>query len=84
VTPAATAVSAALTPKGEGWVLITAVVLVIVLIALLLMMLRRWLLRPMEHRATDTTDSWTEAGRRFRVPPEEGDRPEPPADGDSP
>jgi len=53
-------------PPG-AWVLWLVVVALAVLLALLVVGLRRWLLRPMRHRPTSTTDAWTEAGRRFRV-----------------
>jgi len=53
-------------PPG-AWGLWLTVVAIGVMAGLLLLWLRRWLLRPMRHRPSSTTDAWTEAGRRFRV-----------------
>ncbi|MFO8015455.1 MAG: hypothetical protein R6X20_19395 [Phycisphaerae bacterium] len=52
-------------PPG-AWGLWLLVVALAVLAALMVAYLRRWLLRPMKHRQTSTTDAWTEAGRRFQ------------------
>jgi hypothetical protein len=49
-----------------AWALWFTVAALAVLLALLVAYLRRWLLRPMRHRETSTTDAWAEAGRRFR------------------
>ena len=59
-------------PPG-AWGLWLTVVALGVLAGLLLVWLRRWLLRPMRHRPSSTTDAWAEAGRRFRVTDETPD-----------
>lgn len=68
--------AAALEPRAEGWMWFLAVVGFIVLVLLVLSLLRRRLVRPMPHTPSDTTDSWAEAGRRFRPPPADGDKPD--------
>jgi hypothetical protein len=63
-------------PAGAGpWVLLSLVVGLVVIAVVLLGLLRRRLLRPMPRRPSDTTDSWTEAGRRLQVPPPDEDQP---------
>jgi len=52
----------------RAWVLWISVLALAVLAGLLVAWLRRWLLRPMRHRPSSTTDAWAEAGRRFHVP----------------
>jgi hypothetical protein len=59
---------AALAPREEGWLWWIVLVLCVVLVFLLVAVVRRRLLSPMAHTPSDTTDSWTEAGRRFRLP----------------
>lgn len=61
--------------RREGWVLTGLLVLGLALLFVLLFgVLRRVLLKPLRREPSDTTDAWTEAGRRLRVPPEGGDR----------
>jgi hypothetical protein len=55
--------------RTEGWVWWLLLVGALIIVFLFLMILRRHLLRPMPHTPTDTTDAWTEAGRRLKVPP---------------
>jgi len=38
-------------------------------VLLALVTLRRFLIRPMAHKPSDTSDAWAEAGRRLRVAP---------------
>jgi len=54
--------------RAEGWFWWLVLVSSLVVIFLILNAVRRRLLRPMSHKPTDTTDSWTEAGRRFALP----------------
>jgi len=56
-----------LAAPAEAWWLWGLVVAVAVLGALLVAWLRRWLLRPMRHTPSSTTDAWAEAGRRFQL-----------------
>jgi hypothetical protein len=62
-----------LAAPAEAWWLWVTVVALGIVVALLVAWLRRWLLRPMRHTPTSTTDAWTEAGRRFRMPDEARD-----------
>ena len=73
-----------LEPRAQGWIWWILLVIILAVVVLLLMGVRRWILRPMPHRPTDTTDAWTEAGRRFHLPPAAEGRAEPPKDGDEP
>lgn len=59
-------------PPG-AWALWITVVALAVVAGLLVAWLRRWLLRPMRHRPSSTTDAWAEAGRRLRVTDEAPD-----------
>jgi len=59
-----------LEPRAQGWIWWILLVITLAGVVLLLMGVRRWILRPMPHQPTDTTDAWTEAGRRFHLPPE--------------
>jgi len=43
----------------------------LIFVFLLLSVLRRRLVRPMGHKPSDTTDAWTEAGRRLSVKPDD-------------
>ena len=63
----------ALSPRGEGWVWWLSLVTVLVLVGLLVGVLRRRLLRPMTHKPSDTSDAWTEAGRRVPLKPGDQD-----------
>ncbi len=56
-----------LAAPAEAWWLWLLVVGLAVVVGLLVAWLRRWLLRPMRHTPSSTTDAWTEAGRRFHV-----------------
>jgi len=65
--------------RSEGWMWFLAVVVCLLLVLLVLSVLRRRLLRPMSHAPSDTTDAWTEAGRRLQAPsPEDEADAEPP------
>jgi len=57
----------ALSPRGEGWAWWLTLVACLVVVFLLLNVLRRRLLRPMDHKPSDTTDAWAEAGRRLSL-----------------
>jgi len=62
--------------RTEGWLWWFALVGGVLTVFLLLAVIRRRLIRPMPHTPTDTTDAWSEAGRRMPVPPKgDGDRP---------
>jgi hypothetical protein len=39
----------------------------LILVFLLLSVLRRRLVQPMDHKPSDTTDAWAEAGRRLSL-----------------
>jgi hypothetical protein len=43
----------------------------LIFVFFLLSVLRRRLDRPMDHKPSDTTDAWAEAGRRFSVKPDD-------------
>jgi len=62
-----------LAARTQGWVWWLALVAVLGLVALLLWVLRRRLLRPMSHTPSDTTDAWTEAGRRLSLKSSDAD-----------
>ena len=67
--------------RSEGWTWFLAVVAFLMLVLLVLSVLRRRLLRPMSHAPSDTTDAWTEAGRRLQAPsPEDEADAEPPGE----
>lgn len=53
----------------EGWVWWAVLVACLLVMLLALITLRRFLIRPMAHKPSDTSDAWAEAGRRLRVPP---------------
>ena len=54
----------------EGWAWWAVLVVACLLVVLLaLITLRRFLIRPMAHKPSDTSDAWAEAGRRLRVAP---------------
>jgi len=74
----------AMQPRAEEWVWLLVVVGALVLVLLVLSVLRRRLLRPMPHRPTDTTDAWTEAGRRLQTPAPEAEADGRPGDEDTP
>jgi hypothetical protein len=65
--------------KAEGWLWWFVLVLALAVAGLLLRTLRRWLVRPMPHTPSDTSDAWAEAGRRLKIDPkrEEGPSEEP-------
>ncbi|HUX02427.1 MAG: hypothetical protein WBD63_11835 [Phycisphaerae bacterium] len=63
----------AISPRGEGWVWWLSLVTVLVLVGLLVAVLRRRLLHPMTHEPSDTSDAWTEAGRRIPLKPADKD-----------
>ena len=67
------AILAELDTQEEDWALVGMLVLAIALFLLVLSVMRRRLLRPMDHRPSDTTDAWAEAGRRLPPPPPETD-----------
>jgi len=43
----------------------------LILVFLLLSVLRRRLVQPMDHKPSDTTDAWAEAGRRLSLEPDD-------------
>jgi membrane protein implicated in regulation of membrane protease activity len=53
----------------EGWVWWAMLVACLLVVLLALVTLRRFLIRPMSHKPSDTSDAWAEAGRRLRVAP---------------
>ena len=59
--------SLALSARGEGWAWWLVLVACLILVFLLLSVLRRWLVQPMDHKPSDTTDAWAEAGRRLSL-----------------
>lgn len=59
----------ALTPRGEGWLWWLGLMGVVLLALLALLTVRRFLIKPMAHKPSDTSDAWAEAGRRLSVPP---------------
>jgi len=63
--------SLALSARGEGWAWWMALVVCLVVVFLLLNVLRRRLVQPMDHKPSDTTDAWAEAGRRLSVKPDD-------------
>jgi membrane protein implicated in regulation of membrane protease activity len=63
--------SLALSARGEGWAWWLVLVVCLILVFLLLSVLRRRLVRPMDHKPSDTTDAWAEAGRRLSVKPDD-------------
>jgi len=63
--------SLALSARGEGWAWWMVLVACLILVFLLLSVLRRRLVQPMDHKPSDTTDAWTEAGRRLSVKPDD-------------
>ena len=73
-----------LEPREQGWAWWLLLVAGLVVMFLVLISVRRRSLRPLNHRPTDTTDAWVEAGRRFHLPPAAEGRAEPPKDGDEP
>ena len=60
----------ALSARGEGWAWWMVLVAGLILVFLLLSVLRRRLVQPMDHKPSDTTDAWAEAGRRLSVKPD--------------
>jgi len=58
-----------LAPRAEAWGWWFLLVLGLLVLALIVVGLRRWLIKPMPHTPSDTTDAWAESGRRLRVPP---------------
>ncbi len=60
-----------LAPRVEGWLWWLALVFCLLGVAMAVVILRRRLISPMPHTPTDTSDAWSEAGRRFPVPPPE-------------
>ncbi len=62
--------------RREGWLLTALIVLAMaILFVLLFGVLRRLFLKPMRHDPSDTTDAWSEAGRRLKVPAESEEEP---------
>ena len=61
----------ALSARGEGWAWWMVLVACLILVFLLLSVLRRRLVQPMDHKPSDTTDAWAEAGRRLSVKPDD-------------
>ena len=61
----------ALSARGEGWAWWMVLVAGLILVFLLLSVLRRRLVQPMDHKPSDTTDAWAEAGRRLSVKPDD-------------
>ncbi len=61
----------ALSARGEGWAWWLVLVACLILVFLLLSVLRRRLVQPMDHKPSDTTDAWAEAGRRLSVKPDD-------------
>ena len=57
----------ALSARGEGWAWWLVLVACLILVFLLLSVLRRRLVQPMDHKPSDTTDAWAEAGRRLSM-----------------
>jgi membrane protein implicated in regulation of membrane protease activity len=70
------AILAATQDRAEGWTWWLMMVLMVTLVMLLVVAVRRRLVKPMPHTPSDTTDAWSEAGRRMAVPPAEGERPD--------
>jgi hypothetical protein len=68
----------------EGWLWWIALVVGIAVVLLVLAAIRRFLVRPMSHKPSDTSDAWAEAGRRLPPPPPEGKPGAAPPDEDSP
>jgi hypothetical protein len=62
---------AELDARTEGWIWFVVLILSIVVILSLVSVVRRMLLKPMEHRPSDISDAWAEAGRRLAPPPPE-------------
>jgi membrane protein implicated in regulation of membrane protease activity len=63
----------ALSARGEGWAWWLVLVACLIFVFLLLSVLRRRLVQPMDHKPSDTTDAWAEAGRRLSVKPDDRD-----------
>jgi len=63
----------ALSARGEGWAWWMVLVAGLILVFFLLSVLRRRLVQPMDHKPSDTTDAWAEAGRRLSVKPDDED-----------
>lgn len=57
----------ALSARGEGWAWWLVLVACLILVFLFLSVLRRRLVQPMDHKPSDTTDAWAEAGRRLSL-----------------
>jgi hypothetical protein len=60
-----------LAPRVEGWILWLGLVFCLLGVVMVILIVRRRLLNPMPHTPSDTTDAWSEAGRRLPVPPPE-------------
>lgn len=61
----------ALSARSEGWAWWMVLVACLILVFFLLSVLRRRLVQPMDHKPSDTTDAWAEAGRRLSVKPDD-------------
>jgi hypothetical protein len=57
--------------RAEGWLLWIGLVLTLALVLAVVTLVRRMLIRPMPRSPSDTSDAWSEAGRRMPVPPPE-------------
>jgi len=66
--------------RGEGWILWIGLVLALALVLAVMARVRRMLIRPMPRSPSDTSDAWSEAGRRMPVPPTEPTDERPPPD----
>jgi hypothetical protein len=55
--------------RAEGWLLWIGLVLTLALVLAVVTLVRRMLIRPMPRSPSDTSDAWSEAGRRMPVPP---------------
>jgi len=66
--------------RVEGWLLWIGLVLTLALVLAVVAMVRRMLIRPMPRSPSDTSDAWSEAGRRMPVPPPEPPDERPPPD----